>query len=213
MIGDKAIHMALDAYENAAKQNKGNGRRHRIEHIEVPALSDYPRFSALGVIASTQALFANPDETTLGNYAALLGPQRASHANAFKRFDDAGAIQAFGSDYPVFTMEVLRGIYCAVTRMTAEGTPKGGWYPQHRISVAAALRHFTRDAAYASFDEHVKGTLIAGKQADFVVLSENILRMSPERILKTRVLLTVMGGRETYRAPTMISISPVRSAR
>jgi predicted amidohydrolase YtcJ len=199
-IGDKAIHMALDAYENAAKQNGTSGRRHRVEHIEVPAISDYPRFAALGVIASTQALFANPDETTLGNYAVLLGPERASRANAFKHFDDAGAVQAFGSDYPVFSMEVLRGIYCAVTRMTPTGTPKGGWYPQNRISVEAALRHFTRDAAYASFDEHVKGTLSAGKLADFVVLSENILQGPRERILKSKVLLTVMGGRETYRA-------------
>ena len=84
--------------------------------------------------------------------------------------------------------------------MTPEGTPVGGWYPQNRISVEAALRHFTRDAAYASFDENDKGTLAPGKLADFVVLSEDILTGSPERILKARVLLTVMGGRETYRA-------------
>jgi len=199
-IGDKAIHMALDSYEYAAKTNGTTGRRHRVEHVEVPALSDYPRFQQLGVIASTQALFANPDATTLDNYAVLLGPARASHANAFKLFDDAGAVQAFGSDFPVFSMEVLRGIYCAVTRITPEGTPAGGWYPQNRISVEAALRHFTRDAAYASFEESRKGTLAAGKLADFVVLSEDIFSAPPERILKSKVLLTVMGGRETYRA-------------
>jgi predicted amidohydrolase YtcJ len=199
-IGDKAIHMALDSYEYAAKTNGTSGRRHRVEHVEVPALGDYPRFQQLGVIASTQALFANPDATTLDNYAVLLGPARASHANAFKLFDDAGAVQAFGSDFPVFSMEVLRGIYCAVTRSTPEGTPAGGWYPQNRISVEAALRHFTRDAAYASFEESRKGTLAAGKLADFVVLSEDIFSTPPGRILKTKVLLTVMGGRETYRA-------------
>ena len=108
-------------------------------------------------------------------------------------------MQAFGSDYPVYSMNVLRGIYCAVTRMTAEGTPKGGWYPQNRISVEAALRHFTRDSAYASFDEQVKGTLTPGKLADFVVLSDDILQSPAERILKTKILLTVMGGKETYR--------------
>lgn len=200
-IGDQSIHMALDAYENAAKQNGTSGRRHRVEHAEVPDWQDYSRFKRLGVIASTQAFFANPDATTLNNYAILLGPARASHANAFKLFDDAGAVQAFGSDHPVFSMEVLRGIYCAVTRVTPEGTPTGGWYPQNRISVEAALSHFTRDAAFASFDEQSKGTLAAGKLADFVVLSDDILSEPAEALLKTRVTLTVMGGRVTYRGP------------
>ena len=199
-IGDKAIHMALDSFEYAAKTNGTSGRRHRVEHMEVPRLDDLPRFKQLGVIASTQALFANPDDTTLNNYAVLLGPARASHANAFKLIDDAGAVQAFGSDHPVFSHEALRGIYCAVARKTPEGTPAGGWYPKNRISVEAALRHFTRDGAYASFDENVKGTLTAGKLADFVVLSEDILSGPPEKILKAKVLLTVMGGRDSYRA-------------
>jgi predicted amidohydrolase YtcJ len=198
-IGDKAIHMALEAYANAAKTNGTSGRRHRVEHIEVPLLSDYPQFKELGVIASTQALFANPDATTLENYAVLLGPDRTSHANAFRRFDEAGAVQAFGSDFPVFSMEALRGVYCAVARKTPEGTPPGGWYPENRISVDAALRHFTKDAAYASFDEKEKGTLTPGKLADFVVLSEDILTAAAEHILDTKVLLTVMGGRETFR--------------
>ena len=198
-IGDKAIRMALDAFQAAAKANGTSGRRHRVEHIEVPDLADLPRFRELGVIASTQAAFCEPDPTTLQNYSPLLGPERAARANAFKLFDDAGAVQAFGSDYPVFSMEVLRGIYHAVTRMTREGTPKGGYYPEHRISVEAALRHFTADAAYASFDEKQKGTLSAGKLADFVVLSEDIVS-HPERLLQTKVLRTVMGGRESYRA-------------
>jgi predicted amidohydrolase YtcJ len=200
-IGDRAIRMALDAYERAALANGTRGRRHRIEHIEVPHPADVPRFASLGVIASTQALFANPDKGLLENYAVVLGPQRSARANAFKRFDDAGALQAFGSDWPVFSMEALRGIYCAVTRTTPEGAPAGGWHPESRIGVEAALRHFTRDAAYASHDEDVKGTLAPGKLADFVVLSEDILAGPPERILKAKVLLTVMGGRDSYRAP------------
>ena len=129
----------------------------------------------------------------------VLGPARAALADSFSLFDDAGAVQAFGSDWPVFSFDVLRGIYAAVARMTPEGTPPGGWEPQGRISAEAALRHFTRDAAYASFDESFKGTLEAGKAADFVVLSDDILAPPPERILKARVLLTVMAGRETYR--------------
>lgn len=200
-IGDKAIRMALDAFEFAAKQNGTTGRRHRVEHIEVPALRDIPRFRQLGVIASTQAMFASPDQATLENYAPLLGPARAGRSNSFRLFDDAGAVQAFGSDYPVFTMNVLMGVWTAVTRQTPDGMPKGGWYPEGRIGVEAALRHFTRDAAYASFDESRKGTLTAGKYADFVVLSEDILTLPPSALLSAKVLLTVMGGRETWRAP------------
>lgn len=201
-IGDRAVRMALDAYQHANSVNHTTGRRHRIEHIEVPALPDLPRFKALGVIASTQALFASPDANTLQNYAPLLGPERASHSNAFKIFDDAGAVQAFGSDYPVYPMNVLLGIYIAATREMPDGTPAGGWYPEHRISVEAALQHYTRDAAFAEFADGEKGVLAAGKLADFVVLSEDILQAPPSRLLQTNVLLTVMGGRETFRDPT-----------
>jgi predicted amidohydrolase YtcJ len=85
--------------------------------------------------------------------------------------------------------------------MTPEGTPAGGWYPAGRISVEAALRHFTRDGTYATFDDDVRGSLAPGKLADFAVLSKDILTVEPAEILKTRVLLTVMGGKETYRDP------------
>ncbi|MGE0040633.1 MAG: amidohydrolase [Vicinamibacterales bacterium] len=200
-IGDRAIRMALDAYEHAARANGTTGRRHRVEHAEVPALDDIPRFAALGVIASTQAMFATPDTITLTNYAPTLGPARASHANAFRLFDEAGAVQAFGSDYPVFTMQVMRGLLTAVTRETPEGTPAGGWYPEHRLSLDAALRHFTRDAAFAAFEEDLTGTLAAGRAADFVVLSEDIFDDPPRRLRTAAPVLTVMGGRETYRAP------------
>jgi predicted amidohydrolase YtcJ len=199
-IGDGAIRMALDAYEHAAKVNGPRDRRHRVEHVEVPAAADVARFRALGVIASTQPIGATPDVITLENYAPLIGPERSSRAYDPKQFDDAGVIQAFGSDYPVYSMDPLAGIYAVVTRQTRDGLPPGGWYPGNRITVEAALRHYTRDAAYASFDESRKGTIAAGKYADFVVLSGDILAMAPAELLEARVLLTVMGGRETYRA-------------
>jgi predicted amidohydrolase YtcJ len=202
-IGDRAIRMALDAYAHAMRLNGTRGRRHRVEHIEVPLPADLPRFKALGVVASTQALFANPDQNTLEVYAKNLGPVRAARAMPFRSLDAAGAVQAFGSDYPVFPMRPLAGLYAAVARQTPEGTPAGGWQPQERISAEAALRHFTVDAAWASFDEESKGTLAAGKLADFVVLSDDLLADPPERILKTRVLLTVMDGRDTFRSPEL----------
>ena len=209
--GDRAIRQALDAYASAAAANHTTGRRHRIEHAEVPDPADLPRFRDLGVIASTQAYFASPDQTTLENYAPLLGPLRASRANAFGRFDAAGVRQAFGSDWPVFPMRALHGMYAAVARRTPAGNPSDGWYPENRITVEAALRHFTRDAAYASFDEDVKGTLTAGKRADLVVLSEDVTSGPPERLLSARVQLTIMDGRDTHREPDALpGPKPVR---
>jgi predicted amidohydrolase YtcJ len=198
-IGDRGIHMALDAYENAAKVNGPKDRRLRVEHIEAPRFEDIARFKALGVVASTQPLFMYPNKNHLEVYVPMLGPERAKRAMAFKTIDDSGAVQAFGSDWPVFSCEVLKGLHTAVTRETVEGTPAGGWNPEQRVGAEAALRHFTRDVAYAGFDEQIKGTLAVGKLADFVVLSDDILA-GPERSLKAKVLVTIMGGQDTYRA-------------
>lgn len=200
-IGDRAIRMALDAYAHAAQVNGTSGRRHRIEHVEVPTLDDLPRFKALGVIASTQALFASPDAITMTSYVPKLGPDRASRSNAFRLFDEAGAVQAFGSDHPVFPMEVMRGIHAAVTRQLPDGTPAAGFYPEHRISVEAAVRHFTADAAYASFEEAEKGVLSVGRVADLVVLSDDIFTMPADRLHAVTAHTTLMGGRVTWQAP------------
>ena len=106
----------------------------------------------------------------------------------------------FGSDWPVVTSEVFRGLYCAVTRKTRDGTPAAGWLPAQAVSLEHALRHYTIDAAYASFEEDEKGSIVAGKRADLIVLSEDLFRAAPEALLSTRVLLTMMDGRVVYRA-------------
>ena len=199
-IGDRGIDMALTAFERGARANGTTGRRHRVEHLEVPRTADLPRFKAAGVIASTQAMFPYPNRNHLDVYVPTLGPERARRALAFRAIDDAGAVQPFGSDWPVFTAEVVRGIACAVTRTTVEGTPAGGWEPSQRLTVEAALRHFTRDAAFAEHAEAQKGTLAPGKLADLVVLSQDLLTIPPERIKDTKVLLTVLGGQDTWRA-------------
>ncbi len=200
-IGDKAVAQALDSFAHAAKVNGTTGRRHRIEHAEVPRLEDLRRMHDLGVIVATTPMFANPDETVLQNFDPLLGPERAPHADSFRIFDDAGVVQAFSSDWDAFTYDPIEGIAVAVTRQTADGKPIGGWYPAGRISVEAALRHYTIDGAYATFDEAERGTLTEGKLADFVVLSQDLTAIDPMKIRQTEVLLTVMGGEDTWRSP------------
>jgi hypothetical protein len=152
------------------------------------------------VVASTQPSFANPDRNHFEVYLPALGPERGSRALAFKSIDDARAPQAFGSNWPVASPSVLTGLYAAVTRMTPEGTPAGGWEPSQRLTIDVALRHYTRDVAFASLDDGNRGTLAPGKLADLVVLSEDPTAVPPERLLQMKVLLTVLGGQDTYRA-------------
>jgi len=197
-IGDRAIAESLDAFEYARQTNGPRDSRHRVEHSELPRLVDLDRFRELGVIASTQPMFAYPDATVLENFSPLLGDDRAQHADNFALWDDAGVRQVFGSDNPVMTLSVLKGIEAAVTRMTEKGTPPGGWYPKGRINVEAALRHYTSDSAWGTHDDEERGTLEVGKFADFVVLSENILEIDPTLISETRIVRTVMGGQPTY---------------
>jgi predicted amidohydrolase YtcJ len=201
-IGDRAVRMALDAHEAALRANGRLDRRGRIEHLETLAASEYPRFKPLGVIASMQPLHANPDENTLSAWAGNLGEERVSRAWSWAAFEKAGARLAFGSDWPVVTPSVLRGLYCAVTRKTKDGTPAGGWLPQHAISLESALRHYTIDAAYASFEEAEKGSLDVGKRADLVVLSDDIFKGPPETLLKAKILLTLVDGKPVYRDPS-----------
>jgi predicted amidohydrolase YtcJ len=200
-IGDRAVSIGLSAFEHVQRTVGPRDRRPRIEHAEVVRDTDLPRFVATGSIASTQALFATPDATTLENYSPLLGPERARIANAFSRFDAAGVRQAFGSDFPVFSMEVRTGLYVACARKTLAGVPADGYFPEFRITPEAALRHFTIDGAYANYWERDRGSLTTGKLADLVILSSDILSGPPELLLKTRVLATYVGGRPSYRAP------------
>jgi predicted amidohydrolase YtcJ len=199
-IGDRAISDALDAFAYTRSANTHSDRRHRVEHAEIPRVDDLARFRELNVIASTQAMFAYPDDTVLQNFSVLLGDDRAKHADSFAMWDDAGVRQVFGSDYPVMTLSVLKGIEAAATRMTESGKPPGGWHPDGRISVDAALRHYTSDAAWGTHDEKERGSLEVGKFADFVVLSENILDIDPTTISEVRVLQTVMHGTTTFAA-------------
>jgi predicted amidohydrolase YtcJ len=202
-VGDRAIRNVLDLLEEAARINGTSGLRHRIEHLDVPHPQDLARLQPLGVIVSSQPNFAFPDATNLGNYAVLLGPLRMARAQAFRSIDSSGAVQVFGSDYPVSSMDALAAMRTAVERTDLKGQPAGGWYPEQRLDIEAALRHFTVDGAYAGFAERDTGALVAGRYADFAVLSHDILDGRPKSLRDARVQLTVLGGRITWQDPSL----------
>jgi predicted amidohydrolase YtcJ len=199
-IGDRGVRMALDAYQAAKSAHGARDRRGRIEHIETIDPADYPRFAELGVIASMQPLHANPDQNNFNVWSRNAGKDRASRGFSWGNLERAKARLAFGSDWPVVTSDVFRGLYCAVTRKTRQGTPKEGWHPKLAVSLESALRHYTIDGAYASFEEKEKGSIAPGKHADLAVISEDLFKSPPEAILKAKVLRTVLGGKDVYVA-------------
>ena len=202
-IGDYAVRTALDAYENAETQNHKKGdRRPRIEHIETIAASDIPRFGKLGVIASMQPLHAYPDSNTLDVWARNTGPDRASRAWAWKSIADAGGRLAFGSDWPVVTLNPWEGVQTAVTRQTSEGKPAGGFVPEQRLTVAQVIEGYTLGAAFAGRREKSEGSLEIDKFADLIVVSQNIFDINPHNIGATKVVTTIVGGRLVYQADT-----------
>jgi len=201
-IGDYGVRMALDGYENAEQRNHKDDHRLRIEHIETVAAADIPRFGKLGVIASMQPLHSYPDADTLDVWARNAGADRASRAWAWKSIADAGGHLAFGSDWPVVTLNPWEGIQTAVTRQTAEGTPANGFVPEQRLTVAQAVDGYTLGAAFAGRREKTEGSLEVGKLADLIIISQNIFDINPHKIGATKVLTTIVGGRVVYQADT-----------
>ena len=191
-IGDGANRFVLDAYERAFGGYDGSRYRFRIEHAQVIAPADVPRFKSLGVIPSMQ-----PTHCTSDMYwaEARLGPERVKGAYLWKTFLAQGVPVAGGSDAPVESIAVIPGLYAAVTRQDAKGWPAGGWHPEERVTIEEALAMFSRHAAYAAFEEHDRGEIAVGRRADLTVLSRDVTAVPPSDILSTTVALTVVGGR------------------
>jgi predicted amidohydrolase YtcJ len=198
-IGDKAIHTLLNIYERVGKENGDRDRRFRIEHAQHIDPRDINRFASLHVIPSMQPYHAIDD----GRWAEkVIGVERSKTTYAFKSLLDNKARLAFGSDWFVAPPIPLEGIYAAVTRRTLDDKNLDGWVPGQKISIAQALNAYTLNAAYASFEENLKGSIEVGKLADFVILDENIFEISPEKIRDVQVLKTVVGGQVVYSKET-----------
>jgi predicted amidohydrolase YtcJ len=197
-IGDRANRIALDVFEAVAKANGPRDRRDRIEHAQVVAPLDFVRFAELHVIASMQP----SHQTTDMRWAEeRIGRERIQGAYAWATMLKSGVRLAFGTDYNVEPISPFRGLYACVTRELPDGGPKNGWEPQEKISLADCIRAYTSGSAYAQFEEGKKGELKAGEYADFIILSNDLTKVPPAQVTKTRVLRTVVGGRIVYPAP------------
>jgi predicted amidohydrolase YtcJ len=188
--GDRANTVLLDIYERVTREHGPRDRRFRIEHAQHLTPADISRFARLDVIASMQPYHAIDD----GRWAERFIGDRIRTTYAFRSLLDAKARIAFGSDWFVAPPAPL-----AVTRRTIDDKNPGGWVPAQRITVEEALRAYTVDAAYASFEEGLKGTITPGRLADVVMLDRNIFDIPPEQIRDVRVAMTVAGGRAVYR--------------
>jgi predicted amidohydrolase YtcJ len=199
-IGDKAIRDLLDIYLDVVDENGARDRRFRMEHAQHIHPEDLPRFEAQEIIASMQPYHAIDD----GRWAErVIGPERAGTTYAFRSLIDSGARLAFGSDWFVAPASPILGIHAAVTRQTLDGAHPGGWVPEQKVTVEEALRAYTVEGAYASYDEDNRGRLKPGMLADFVVLDRDLTAIDAEDIAATQVLRTVVGGRTVYESAAL----------
>ncbi|MFY9557402.1 MAG: amidohydrolase [Blastocatellia bacterium] len=203
-IGDAANHQVLNAYEKALNQAKGvaspdrlavGEARLRIEHAQVLAAADIPRFAKLGVIASMQPTHCTSD---MAWAEKRIGPERIKGAYAWRSVVKTGAHLPISSDFPGETLNPFYGIYAATTRQDPEGKPPGGWNPAERLTLEEALRGYTIEAAYAEFEEKDKGSIEIGKLADLIVISNDPTKVSSKELLSTQVLKTFIDGKVVY---------------
>lgn len=196
-IGDRGNRLVLDAYQRVLGDAAKTDHRWRIEHAQVVAPEEFPRFAALGVIASMQPTHATSDMPWAQD---RLGPVRIKGAYAWQRLQDSGVRLALGSDFPVESVDPRRGLHAAVTRQDGKDNPADGWMADQRLTAAEALRGFTVDAAWAGRDENAVGRLAPGLHADFVILDEDPLAIPGEQLDDLHVRSTWVDGRAVYEA-------------
>ncbi|NQD38595.1 amidohydrolase [Permianibacter sp. IMCC34836] len=194
-IGDAGNQRVLDTFAAVLRDDKARALRHRIEHAQVLALTDIPRFKALNVIASIQPTHATSD---MNMAETRIGPERIKGAYAWRKLLNAGAHLAGGSDFPVEYANPFYGLHAAVTRRDRDGQPPGGWYPDEKLSRDEALKLFTFDAAYAARMENLTGSLAIGQYADFIIVDRDFFTVPEQEIATTEVLSTWLAGKKIY---------------
>jgi predicted amidohydrolase YtcJ len=198
-IGDKGVNVVLDAFEESIKRNGKRDARHRIEHATAIIPVDIPRFDTLGVIPSVQPVFGpSYGQTIRSFFEDRFGTDRAKYTNIWNTLARARARMAFGTDWPVESLNPMEGIYSAVSRKSISDKAGNAWLLEERLSVKEAVECYTLGSAYASFEEEIKGSLQVGKLADIVVLSKDIFTIHEEEILNTDVVYTILGGKIIY---------------
>jgi predicted amidohydrolase YtcJ len=194
-IGDAANHQVLDGFDAAYQHVDGRPLRNRIEHAQVVAVSDIPRFKQLDLVASMQPTHATSDMNMAED---RVGKERIQGAYAWRSMLKQGTRIAGGSDFPVESDNPFFGLYSAVTRTDHKGQPQGGWHPEQAMTLIEAFRAFTLDAAFAQHQEKTIGSLEPGKWADFILIDHDLFKDKPARIWNTKILQTWVAGKRVY---------------
>ncbi|MBC8182864.1 amidohydrolase [candidate division KSB1 bacterium] len=195
-IGPKANRWILDAYKKTQQVNGTRDSRHRSEHAQILKQEDIPRFAELGVIASMQPTHCITDKRFCEK---RIGKERSKYAYAWRSLLDANAKIAFGTDYPVEPLDPMEGLYAAVTRKDRLGEEGDGWFPEQKLTMEEAIELYTLGAAYAQFMEDRKGIIKNGYLADMVILNNDVMIISENQIMKTKVDYTVVGGKVVFK--------------
>jgi hypothetical protein len=196
-IGDRANQEILDRYEAAfAKNPNAKDHRFRIEHAQHIHPDDIPRFGEMGVIAAMQAIHLSSDRPWAID---RLGEKRIiDGAYVWQKLMKTGAVVTNGTDAPVEPVDPIPSFYASVTRKTLEGLPESGYEGDQKMSRPEALKSYTLDGAFAEFEEDFKGSIEVGKAADFTIFDKDIMEVAEEEILKSKVMMTVMGGKVVF---------------
>ena len=195
-IGDRANREVLNIYESVLKNTKVD-HRFRIEHAQHIDLNDIPRFQELNVIASIQGIHLSSDRPWA---IKRLGKQRiVNSAYPWRKLINSGAMIINGTDAPVERLNPIESFYASVTRKTLEGHPEYGYESEEKMTRIEALKTYTINAAFGAFEEKLKGTIEKGKFADFTVINQDILTVEEEKILDTKIIMTIIGGNIKYK--------------
>ena len=206
-IGDKAVRIILDIFERVLREEKllGTDHRWRVIHAQVVHPEDFARFGKLGLVAEINPYHVSDDMRWMEE---RIGRERSQGAYAFRTLKKAGAVLVFGSDSPGtnaarYFLNPVYGLYAAVSRQTLGGEPKPGWFPAERLTIEEAIEAATKNPAWASFEESIKGTLTPGKLADIAVFDTNLVEVGksdPARLLKAKVRYTIVDGKVVHSA-------------